>query len=237
MRWKRRPHDARGRGFTRFDAVRTRLKAGKSATETPPCFACHHSACGRKTSGFLLLRDVKTSKTYGMPRALVRITSTSISKRYTRMRSPETAGRSAVGKRMSANKHAQYACAQAVPKPHAPMTQFLCAKQQDMCKRCPFISHVFARSCTGNEKDAERSPSDLRLLRASADLPVDRETLAAYKQIVGVPCLALTMHKSASYCSTWNMRSIVLENTNCHANSVFVLCFFHICANSGGLHG
>lgn len=170
----------RGRDFTRFDAVRTRLKSGEAPQRRPPCFARHHSACGRKTSGFLLLRDVKTSKTYGMPRALVRITSTSISKRYTRMRSPETAGRSA-NRNGGVQTSMHNMLRTGFPKAHAPVTQFLCAKQQNICKRCPFISHVFARSCTGNEKDAERSPSDLRLLRASADLPVDREALAAYK--------------------------------------------------------
>ena len=62
-----------------------------------------------------------------------------------------------------------------------PVTHFLCAKQQNICKHYPFISHVFARSCMGNEKDAEKKPPDLRLLRASADLPVDREALAVYK--------------------------------------------------------
>ncbi len=67
------------------------------------------------------------------------------------------------------------------PKPHAPVTQFLCAKQQNICKRCPFISRVLARSCMGNEKDAEQKPAGLRLLRASADLLVDREALAVYK--------------------------------------------------------
>ena len=33
----------------------------------------------------------------------------------------------------------------------------------------------------GNEKDAEQKPAGLRLLRASADLLVDREALAVYK--------------------------------------------------------
>ena len=72
-------------------------------------------------------------------------------------------------------------CAQAVSKPHAPVTQFLRAKQQNICKHYPFISRVLARSCMGNEEDAEQKPPALRLLRASADLPVAREALTVHE--------------------------------------------------------